>query len=329
MWRPIRSLEIPKSGRRIHSAIENRQSEISRGAAEDSGRYIAAEDSGRYIVPVDQQTIGLIAGAGVLPVLTARGIRAAGHRVVCIGLNGQVEPELPPLCAEYASAGIARPNRWIRLLRRWGAGDTVMVGKVRKTTMYDPLKFVRYLPDWRAIRLWYVKLRHDRRTDRMLGALADELASEGIVLIDTTKYIPEHMAGEGPMTRCRPTESQLADVAFALPIAQRMGDLDVGQAIAVKDREVIAVEAIEGTDAMIARAGGLCRKGAWTLVKLAKPRQDMRFDVPTVGVSTIESLKRAGGTCLAVEAGKVILLDKPAFLAAAEQAGVAVVGVKV
>jgi hypothetical protein len=274
------------------------------------------------------QPIGLIAGGGLLPILMARGIHAAGRKVACVGLRDQFDAELPGLCDQFGVAGIAKIGRWVRLLRGWGVHEAVMVGKVQKTQMYAPLLFLRYLPDWRGIRIWYVKTRSDRRTDRLLGALADDLASCGINLMDTTKYIPEHLADAGPMGRCKPAAASQGDIEFALPIVRRMGDLDIGQAIAVKDREVIAVEAIEGTDAMIQRAGQLCRAGKWVLVKLAKPRQDMRFDVPTVGVRTIEALQKAGATCLAVEAGKVILLDKPAFLSAADRAGIAVVGVK-
>jgi DUF1009 family protein len=135
------------------------------------------------------------------------------------------------------------------------------------------------------------------------------------------------MAGVGTMTRGEPSTQQMADIRFALPIVKRMGDLDIGQSVAVRDREIIAVEAIEGTDAMMERAGRLCRKGGWTLVKMAKPQQDMRFDVPVVGVPTIENLKRCGGACLAVESGRVIMIDKPEVIAKAEALGIAIVGV--
>lgn len=273
--------------------------------------------------------IGLIAGQGRLPVVTAQGIRAAGHRVVCVGLRDQFDPELPSLCDEFSQAGIIRLGRWISLLRKWGASQAVMVGRVRKARMYEPMRLVRQMPDWRAAKLWYGVLRHDKRNDALLGAVANELLREGIELIDTTRYIPDHMASEGVMTRRAPTQNEQADVQFGLPIVLRMGDLDVGQSIAVKEREVIAVEAIEGTDKMIRRAGELCRNGSWVLIKTAKPRQDMRFDVPTVGLATIENLKACGGSCLAVEAGKVILLDRPALLAAADKAGISVVGIVV
>ncbi|MAE63523.1 MAG: hypothetical protein CMJ18_04565 [Phycisphaeraceae bacterium] len=271
--------------------------------------------------------IGIIAGQGGLPLAMAAGIRAAGHPVACVGLAGFYDPALPGLCDHFARAGIIRLGRWVRLLQRWGVREAILIGRVRKTRMYEPLKWIRQLPDWRAARLWYRVLRHDRRTDVLLGALADELQRCGITLISTTRYIPEHMASAGNMTRHAPSATQLADIEFALPIIRRLGELDIGQSLAVRDREVIAVEAIEGTDEMIRRAGALCRSGKWTLLKTAKPQQDPRFDVPTVGLLTIENLHRHGATCLAVEAGSVILLDRDEMIAAADRMGVAIVGV--
>jgi len=262
-----------------------------------------------------------------LPVLCARGIRAAGHPVACVGLSGQYEPQLPALCDQFARAAVVRLGQWIRLLRRWGVRDAIMVGRVSKTKMYDPLRVFRQLPDFRAARLWYRTLRHDRRSDALLVGVAGELARAGITLIDTARYIPEHMAHQGIMTRTRPTSAQLADIEFGLPILRQIGNLDIGQAIAVKEREVIAVEAMEGTDAMIRRAGELCRSGKWVLLKIAKPRQDMRFDVPTIGLDTIKMLKQSRGSCLAVEAERSILLNKPQVLEAADAAGIAVVGI--
>lgn len=273
------------------------------------------------------EPIGLIAGYGQLPLMVARGIREAGREVACVGLADQYEEELPPLCDLFAPAGMIRLGRWIKLLRKWGVSETVMVGGVRKVKMYDPYVAVRQMPDWRAAKLWYHVLRHDRRSASILTALADELKQGGITLIDSTRYIPEHMAGVGVLTRHQPSAAEQGDIDFALPIIHGLNELDVGQSIAVKDRDVIAVEAIEGTDRMIERAGGLCRKGGWTLVKTAKRDQDMRFDVPTVGPQTIENLKKHGGRCVAVEAGRVILVDKEQLLAQADAAGIAVVGI--
>jgi hypothetical protein len=138
------------------------------------------------------------------------------------------------------------------------------------------------------------------------------------------------MAEEGLLTPdCPPSATIFADIQFALPILRRLAEVDIGQSIAVRDREIVAVEAIEGTDAMIRRAGELCKRGGWTLLKIAKPNQDMRFDVPTIGVKTVQNVQASGGACIAVEAGKVIMVDKPLLIQAARRAGVAIVGVRV
>lgn len=270
--------------------------------------------------------IGLIAGQGHLPVLIAEGVRAAGGSVACVGLAGQYEPELPGRCDRFARAGVIRLGRWVRLLKKWGVRDAVMIGRVRKTRMYDPLRLLRQVPDLRAARLWYRVLRHDKRNATLLNAVAQELARCGINLVDSTRYIPDHLAQEGVLTQRPPTAEQLADADFAWPILRGLNELDIGQSIAVKEREVIAVEAIEGTDALIERAGRLCRTGGWVLVKASKPDQDMRFDVPTVGPASIEGLHQHGASCLVVEAGRVILADKPQVLQLADRLGVCVIG---
>lgn len=269
--------------------------------------------------------LGLIAGQGVLPLLEARGMRAAGREVACVGLAHQYDPALPRECDLFASAGMIALGRWIRLLRRWQVREAVMIGGVRKAGMYEPFKMLRQLPDWRAANLWYRKLRHDRRDQAVLAAVADELQKNGITLIDSTQYIREHLATPGILTPNQPTAGQQADIEFGWPLLMQIADLDIGQAMAVKDRDIIAVEAIEGTDAMIQRAGSLCRSGGWVLLKGACRAKDMRFDVPTVGVQTIQRMKQCGAACLAVAAEKVIFADKPSVIAAARQAGIAIV----
>lgn len=272
--------------------------------------------------------IGLIAGQGRLPVLVAENMRRAGRSVVCVGLRHNYDAAaLTPLCDRIAPAGITRPSRWIRLLRGAGVSEAVMVGRVAKARMHDPLRIVRNLPDLRAIRLWYRVLRHDRRSAAVLAAVADELASEGVTLIDSTTYIPEHMAVVGPMGRVQPTPDQEADVTFGWPLLQQLLGLDIGQSAAVRDRDVIAVEAVEGTDEMIRRAGELCRTKGWTLLKSASDTHDNRADVPTIGVHTIEHAAACGARCIAVGAGRVILVDKPEVIAAADAKGIALVGV--
>ncbi|MCC6681339.1 MAG: UDP-2,3-diacylglucosamine diphosphatase LpxI [Phycisphaeraceae bacterium] len=274
------------------------------------------------------EPIGLIAGAGALPLMEARGMRAAGRSVCAVAFAGSYDPQLPGLCDRFAKVAITRPGGWIRRFRGWHVREAVMVGAVRKSRMYDPLRHLRYLPDSRALRLWYRVLRHDRRDQAVLAAIAEELSRSGIELIDSTRYIPDHLASAGPMTKHLPGAHELADIEFGWPILMRMNDLDIGQSIAVSSRDVIAVEAMEGTDAMIERAGKLARHGRWTLLKGPKPDKDMRFDVPTVGIETIHKLAAGGATCLAVAAGRVILLDKPTLLAEADKAGIAVIGVE-
>ncbi len=272
--------------------------------------------------------IGLIAGQGRLPVIVARGVRAAGRRVCCVGLRDQFDAGLPAECDAFKPAGLIQIGKWIRTLRRWGVREAVMVGGVKKTRMHDPLKVFRQLPDWRAGTLWYRRLRHDRRNKALLAAVADELASCGITIIDSTTYIADQLAGEGVLTRTQPTVGQLADIEFGWALLRQAVDLHIGQSMAVRDRDVIAVEAIEGTAQMIARAGGLCRAKGWTLLKTAASDHDMRADVPSVGVQTIEQLAAAGAGCLALGAGRVILIDKQAVLDAADQRGIAIVGVE-
>ena len=274
---------------------------------------------------------GLIAGQGTLPFLVARGMRAQGRRVLCLGLRGQWEHGLPAECDSFGEAGILQLGRWIRYFRRAGVTEVTMVGRVSKKRMHDPwmvLKALRDLPDWRTADLWFRRLRHDRRSATLLRAVADDLAAHGVVLIDSTRYIPEHMASEGAMGRIRPDARAEGDIAFGWPLLRQVGGLDIGQAISVRDRDVIAVEAVEGTDAMIRRSGELCRARGWTLLKTARPGHDMRADVPTIGVQTIEALAAAGARCVAVGVGRVILVDRPAVLEAADRAGIAVVGVK-
>ena len=273
------------------------------------------------------EAIGLIAGSGELPILVARGARAAGLRVVCVGIHGAFDPRLPSLCDRFDEAGLVQIGRWIRLLRRGEASRAIMVGGVRKTRMHDPWKLFRQVPDLRAAWLWYRRLRHDRRNHAVLAAVADELAACGVPLMDSTTYIQDHLATAGTMGRVAPSSHAQADIAFGWPLLQQAVELDIGQSMAVRDRDVVAVEAIEGTDAMIDRAGSLCRSTGWTLLKTAKSAHDRRADVPTIGVATVERVAAAGGRCIALGAGRVILVDRPAVIAAADRLGVAVVGV--
>ena len=271
--------------------------------------------------------LGIIAGNGMLPVLVARGAKSSGYRVCCVGLKNQFSPQLPQECDEFAVAGMARIGRWIRLLRKWDACDAVMVGGVGKKVMHDPFRMLRTMPDVRGLVLWYRRLRHDRRDATVLSAIADELLISGVTLIDSTTHIQQHLAGSGVLGSVAPTALQSADISFGWPLLGQTVDLHIGQSIAVREGDVLAVEAIEGTEALIGRAGGLCKTKGWTLLKTAASDHDMRADVPSIGVNTIEQVAAAGCRCIALGSDRVILLDAPAVIAAANEAGVALVGV--
>jgi hypothetical protein len=276
----------------------------------------------------DRRPVGLIAGGGRLPFLVAEGVKNAGKQLAVVGLRGSVDMGLRKLADRFSTAGVARWNTIIRLMRRWGVRRAVMVGHVAKESMYTPGRLLQFLPDIRTAKMWYLTLRKDRRDGKLLTTVADELSSEGIELISSVAYCAEHLAHEGVMTRTAPSAASLADAQFGWNLARQSAELDIGQAIAVKERDIIAVEAMEGTDRMIERAGQLCRRGGWTLIKVARPRQDMRFDVPTVGPSTIRRLRMAGGACLVVEAGRTIIVDKPTTLELADQYRIPVLGMK-
>lgn len=258
--------------------------------------------------------------------LVARGARAAGRKVVCAALARNAWGVLEEECDEFQWVGVLRMNSWVRVLQSAGCREAIMVGRVQKSQMYDRWRYFRYIPDFRTIRLWLTVLRHDKRPYAVLQAVANELDSAGIKLIDSTKYCDEHLATPGAMTSRQPTDKQWADIRFGWEICSTLSRLDVGQAIAVLDRDVIAVEALEGTNAMIARAGSLCKVGGWTLIKVSNTQQDMRLDVPTIGVQTIEHLRTHGSGCIVLEAGKTIMLEKQKVLELAERYRIAVVG---
>src|SRR3954471_13589555 len=270
--------------------------------------------------------LGLIAGEGVFPMLVARGARAAGRKVVCAALAGHAAPELQGEVDDFRWVGVLRLGQWIRMLRAAGCEQAIMVGRVRKSQMYSRWRYFQYVPDLRTIKIWFTRLRRDKRDHAVLLAVADELAKEGITLIDSTAYCADQLSTLGVMTHRQPTESQWADIHFGYDLCKTISRLDIGQALAVMDKDVIAVEAVEGTDTMINRAGQYCRVGGWTLVKVSNTQQDMRMDVPSIGTTTIEKLAAAKAACLVLEPGKTILLEKQKVLDLADHHKIAVVG---
>ena len=276
--------------------------------------------------PTKRQILGLIAGGGKLPLLVAQGMREAGIRVIGIGLRDHYDPSLASMCDQFSVAGVLRISRWINTLRRAGITEAVIVGRVGKARMHQPLRWLRQMPDWRAARVWYRRLGNDRRNNTVMSALADELRDSGITLIDSTAYITRHLAHEGIMTRVGTSRQHDADISDGWPMLRRVVSLDIGQSIAICGGRVIAVESLEGTDAMIERAGGLNGAG-WTLLKAPAVDHDMRFDVPAIGPTTIERMARARGGCLALNAGRVIMIEKDKVLATAERLGIPIIGI--
>jgi DUF1009 family protein len=270
--------------------------------------------------------LGLIAGEGIFPLLVARGARAAGRRVICVALAGAAWPQLRDECDRFAWVGVVRLGQWVRVLRSAGCDEAIMVGRVTKTRMYDRWRYLRYIPDLLTAKVWFTRLRHDRTPQAMLSAIADTLGERGIKLIDSTTYTTDQLATAGVMTKRQPTDAQWVDVRAGWEICQQVSRLDIGQSIAMLNRDVIAVEALEGTNAMIERAGTLVKVGGWTLIKVANKQQDMRMDVPTIGVTTIEKLAAAKAGCVVLEPGKTVLLEKPKVLEMADRYKIAIVG---
>lgn len=274
------------------------------------------------------EPIGLLAGWGRLPLVVARQVRQAGQPLVCVGLKYEASAELASLADRFYWAGVARFSRIIRCFQREGVHRLLLAGKVHKANyLHRPWRLLSLLPDWRTIRCFYRSRRQDNRDDALTWTVVEEFAREGIIVESALDLCPGLLISAGLLTRRPLNAREEADVKFGWELAKEMGRLDVGQSVAVKDRSVLAVEAAEGTDRCILRAGELCRSGSFVVVKVAKPNQDMRFDVPTVGPLTIESMRQARGRVLAVEAGKTILLDREETVAAADRAGISIIAV--
>ena len=270
--------------------------------------------------------LGLIAGNGRFPFLVLEAARAAGHQVTIIALKEEAFPELEADAARAPAAVVHRVSlgklgTWVGLLERAGVTHALMAGQVKHTRLFSDI-----VPDLTALGL--LARIATKNTDSIIAAVADFLRERGIELIDSTAFLTPLMAGEGVLTTRHPSEDERADLAFGYGIADVIAGLDIGQAIAVKSVAVVAVEAMEGTDQVIARAGQLAGTGV-SIVKVAKPNQDMRFDVPVIGVATIRAMQAAGASTLSVDAGKTLMIDGDAIIAAADAAGIAIVGRRV
>jgi len=267
--------------------------------------------------------LGLIAGNGAFPFLVLDAARRLGHAVTIIAVEGEASPGLAEAAAlepraEFHWVPLGHLGHAIELMRATGVTQAVMAGQVRHTSIFSGA-----IPD-RLLLSVLLRLR-SKNTDALISAVADVLRDHGIELLDSTAYLTPLLARAGVLTARQPTAEELDDFAFGYRMADRIAALDIGQTIAVKSAAVVAVEAMEGTDAVIERAGRLAGPGV-RIVKVAKPNQDMRFDVPVVGLATIEAMRVAGATALSVDAGRALLLDGDGAIRAAEAAGICIVG---
>lgn len=267
--------------------------------------------------------LGLIAGNGRFPFLALRAARRLGRRVTVVAIREETDPRIAEEVGEESAAdlhwvSLGQLGRCIRLLKDAGVTQAVMAGQVRHTKL-----FAGVAPDLALLSV--LRRLKARNTDALISAIADVLAEHGVELIDSTGLLQPLLAGSGPLTCRAPTGEEQADLEFGRRMADAVAALDVGQTIVVKDRAVVAVEAMEGTDEAIERAARLAGPGI-RVVKVAKPNQDMRFDVPVIGMRTVQALRRARAAALSIDAGRTLVLDGDAVFEAADAAGVAVVG---
>lgn len=274
--------------------------------------------------------IGLVAGWGDFPLRVAASLNRRGYQVHCLAIKDHADPNLARLCHEYRVFGIGRMGAQVRYLRRAGITEATMAGKIFKTRIFRKFHLLKHFPDWLTLRYFYpvfVTKTQNRRDDMLLGTVTELYAAQGIHFSPATDFAPELLVQPGNLTRQTPTSSQKKDIEFGWQMAKEMGRLDIGQTVVVKNQTVLSVEAIEGTDECIRRAGQLCQTG-FIVVKVSKPNQDLRFDVPTIGVGTIRTIHESGGRVLAIEARKTIILDEAQTIAAAEQYGIVVVALE-
>ncbi|MER3428529.1 MAG: DUF1009 domain-containing protein [Pyrinomonas sp.] len=262
---------------------------------------------------------GLIAGNGRFPFLVIEGARRAGVELAVAAIREETDPQIERVARRLMWVSVGQLGKLIRFFKSEGVARAIMAGQVKHVQIFS-----NAIPDAKMIKLL---LRLPRRnTDALIGAVADELAREGIELVDSTLFIRDRLASAGSMTRRAPDERERADIEYGLEIAREIARLDLGQTIVVRARACVAIEAMEGTDAVIKRAGALAH-GRLTVVKVAKPHQDMRFDVPVVGRATIEAMIEAGATCLCLTAGKTLMFDREEMLDLADRHRIAIVGV--
>ena len=267
--------------------------------------------------------IGLIAGNGRFPFLVIDAARSLGHEVTVVAIREEADASLESIADDSLGIvihwiSLGQLGRCIAILKEAGVSRVLMAGQVKHTKL-----FAKVVPDLTFLSV--LNRLRNRNTDSLIAAVADVLSENGIELVDSTTFLKPLLASAGELTKKNLSENETSDLAFGYEMADAIADLDIGQTIVVKDRAVVAVEAMEGTDDVIIRAGQLAGTGA-CVVKVAKPRQDMRFDVPVVGIATIRSMQKAGATVLSVDEGRTLMLDGDAVIKSADEACIAIVG---
>jgi DUF1009 family protein len=260
---------------------------------------------------------GLIAGNGRFPFLVLEGARSQGIDMAVIAVKEEASPELSSLAKRLHWVSLGELSKTIDLLHQEGVKHAVMAGQVKHNKIFSSIR-----PDWKLAKLLFSLPR--KNTDSLIGAVARVLEDEGIQLVDSTLFLKPLVPEPGVLTRRTPNEREAADIAYGLGVARQIATMDVGQTVVVADRACVAVEAMEGTDETIARASRLANGKPLVVVKVSKPRQDMRFDVPVIGLPTIVQMKAAGATALAVDSGRTLLFDRTQLIAQAEAAEIAI-----
>jgi len=260
---------------------------------------------------------GLIAGNGRFPFLVLEGARSQGIEMAVLAIREEAEPELAQAAPRLHWVSLGELGRAIELLRSEGVTHAVMAGQVKHNKIFSSIK-----PDWKMAKL--LMSLATKNTDSLIGAVAKVLEGEGIQLVDSTAFLKPLVPEPGVLTRRAPDESEAADIAYGREIARQIAALDLGQTVVVRERACVAIEAMEGTDETIERAGRLSQGRRLVVVKVSKPAQDMRFDVPVVGLPTMEVMKRANATALAIDARRTLMMDREQMIRTADEAGIAI-----
>lgn len=272
------------------------------------------------MIQTETDKIGIIAGGGQFPLLFAKAAHSQGLKVYAAAHQGETDEALVDHVERLQWVKLGQLGKIISFFKQEGVKKTVFIGSITKTNIFRDVR-----PDLKGLGLWNkINIKQD---DAILRAVADRLEKDGIEVVASTGYVPELLFPKGILTKNKPTKDQMVDIIYGWEIARSLGNLDIGQCVVVRNQTVLAVEAIEGTDATILRGGTLGKEKA-VVVKLRKPKQDLRFDLPAIGMKTIDSMKEVKASVLAVEAEYALFFDRDAVIQAADNAGIVIVGVE-